>query len=168
MNVCSSIYPRIIKTYWCFSAWLCLIAKKLAETLSSKGVTQIYVHVKYFHSWLCQVSISLYYIGPTKILWLYKCVFLYSGILFEMQFPQLNHQSRPLSPPSGCFCRRFSNLRDQPLFSCNHCQNCQNHCQNCLNFGDWVLAKQLTITITHLNTIYYNFLFLVFINILIN
>ena len=89
--------------------------------------------------------------------------YINSGILF----PQLNHPSRPFSPPSGCFCRRFSNLRDQPLFSCNHCQNCQNHCQNCLNFGDWVLAKQLTITITHLNTIYYNFIFLVFINILI-
>ena len=122
------------------------------------------MYIKYFHSRLCQVNNSLYQIGPTEILWLHKFLFFYSGILFEMQFPQLNHPSRPFSPPSGCFCRRFSNLPDQALFSCNHCQNCQNHCQNCLNFGDWVLAKQLTITITHLTTIYYDFFFLVFMN----
>ena len=48
MNVCSTIYPRIIKTYWCFSAWLCLIAKKLAETLSRRD-TDLCLSSIFFH-----------------------------------------------------------------------------------------------------------------------
>ena len=61
------------------------------------------MYIKYFHSRLCQVNNSLYQIGPTEIFWLHKFLFFYSGILFEMQFPQLNHPSRPLSPLRAVF-----------------------------------------------------------------